>query len=133
MGIHALKGGEDGFQQTERPCCHADCNLVRVTSRTGFSSGKPSVVDSDAILWLHPPARPNIHVRASAGVTCYLAKRMMRMLIDWSKACYPNGYTRTPHCRLWGFRCSAHPIDGGHGSRGRCVKGRKLATGVAHV
>lgn len=57
MGIHALKGGEDGFQQTERPCCHADCNLVRVTSRTGFSSGKPSVVDSDAILWLHPPAR----------------------------------------------------------------------------
>lgn len=79
------------------------------------------------------PPGPNIHVRASAGVTCYLAKRMMRMLIDGSKACYPNGYTRTPHCRLWGFRCSAHPIDGGHGSRGRCVKGRKLATGVAHV
>jgi hypothetical protein len=78
-----------------------------------------------------PNAAPN-HVRASPGVSCRLAKKMMKKLLVGSQACYPHGFTSTPHCRLYGFRCSAHPTDSGHATHGRCVKGRNLVTGVAY-
>jgi hypothetical protein len=57
---------------------------------------------------------------------------MMGKLLQGSKACYPHGYTPHPHCRLYGFKWFAYSTDGGHTLRGRCVKGRKLATGVAY-
>ncbi len=70
-------------------------------------------------------------MRTSTGVRCKLAKRMMEKLLPGSNACYPHGYTAHPKCTLYGFRCSVNSFDNGGASKGRCVKGRLLATGTA--
>jgi hypothetical protein len=70
-------------------------------------------------------------VRASRGVTCRLAKQMMAKLLLGSRQCYPHGYTSHPRCRLYGFLCSSRRSGVPAASHGRCVKGRRLATGTA--
>jgi hypothetical protein len=71
-----------------------------------------------------------IEVRASKNVSCALARSMMEKLLLGSEQCYPHGYTAHPKCTLNGFRCSTRKLRSG-ASEGRCVKGRRLATGTA--
>src|SRR5690242_13800285 len=71
-------------------------------------------------------------VWATRNVGCAQARRLMYKLLDTSQACYPNGFTARPRCKLEGFACSAHPV-GSHRqeSRGNCVNQRRWVTGLA--
>jgi hypothetical protein len=79
----------------------------------------------------YDPHGIGIQVRASAGVTCSLAKKMMEDVLLGSHACYPHGYTAHPTCVLFGFNCSAVDSQRSHRTYGRCTRGRRLALGVA--
>ncbi len=70
-------------------------------------------------------------VYATPNVSCSQARRLMKELLGGSRACYPSGYTPNPTCTLEGFYCSAHYHRAAGTTTGRCVKGRKLITGIA--
>jgi len=69
-------------------------------------------------------------VWATPNVACGQARRLMHELLGGSRACYPNGPSVHPHCKLDGFACSAHPTA--TGSRGNCVNHRRWITGVIY-
>lgn len=70
-------------------------------------------------------------VYASSGVSCGLARFLIKSLLGGSAACYPHGYTSHPTCRIDGFFCftRGHLADGA--TKGECVNGRLLVRGTA--
>lgn len=70
-------------------------------------------------------------VHASYSVRCSLARRLIKDLLGGSHACYPNGYTRHPHCYIAGFYCGHVRERPSGASEGECVSARKRVVGVA--
>jgi hypothetical protein len=70
-------------------------------------------------------------IHASYSVRCSLARRLIRDLLAGSRACYPNGYTRHPHCYIAGFYCGHVRERPSGASEGECVSGRKRVVGIA--
>ena len=107
--------------------------LVLAYATTGTAAGKNPAAGSAAARLRYCGEAPQMianSVRASPGVSCGEAKHLIKDLLGGSQACYPNGYTPHPHCRVDGYRCYSWGSQGGP-SHGRCVKGRREVTGVA--
>jgi hypothetical protein len=107
--------------------------MVLACANAGTAAAKNPAASSSAARLRYCGEAPQMianSVRASPGVSCGEAKHLIKALLGGSQACYPNGYTPHPHCRVDGYRCYSWGSQGGP-SHGRCVKGRREVTGVA--
>jgi hypothetical protein len=92
---------------------------------------RPSAAPATRPCGSAPGMAPN-QVRASLNVSCTEARWLMKRLLGGSSACYPHGFTSTPHCKVNGFACSAHSPSAGT-LDGRCVNENKLVLGKAYA